>query len=162
MNSLFARALLAFLVCPGMVAFVIPLGLLTPQWSDLNWPGGVIVLIGLILLLACVREFYRAGKGTLAPWSPPKHLVTSGLYRFSRNPMYVGVVVILLGWALAFRSRAHMIYALVIAAVFYGRVVFFEEPWLDRTHGAAWRRYREEVTRRFVLILATLTAPWSS
>jgi protein-S-isoprenylcysteine O-methyltransferase Ste14 len=150
MNSLFARALLAFLVCPGMVAFVLPLLVLTPQWPTTNWYGSAIVLSGTIILLACVREFYQAGKGTLAPWSPPKHLVTSGLYRYSRNPMYVGVVVILLGWTLAFHSRAHAIYAAVIAFVFYGRVVFFEEPWLDRTHGASWRRYRDEVPRRFV------------
>jgi protein-S-isoprenylcysteine O-methyltransferase Ste14 len=149
-NSLFARALLAFLVCPGVVAFVVPLWLLTPHWGNLNWPGSSIVSLGIIVLLACVREFYRAGKGTLAPWSPPKHLVTSGLYRFSRNPMYVGVVVILMGWALAFRSRAHIIYALVVSVVFYGRVLFFEEPWLERTHGAAWRRYRAEVPRRFL------------
>ena len=142
------RALVAFLVLPGVVAFLVPLWILRPP--DRTYPnagGWILVVVGSVLLLWCVREFYVAGKGTLAPWSPPRHLVTSGLYRISRNPMYVAVLLILAGWAVGFQSRALTIYAIVVAAAFHLRVVFGEEPWLARTHGDAWARYKTQVRR---------------
>jgi len=54
---------------------------------------------GLVVLLWCVRDFYVSGRGTLAPWNPPKRLVVVGLYRFTRNPMYIGVLMVVGGWA---------------------------------------------------------------
>ena len=95
----------------------------------------------------CVRDFYVAGRGTLAPWAPPRHLVTVGLYRFSRNPMYVAVTFMLIGWAICFASRSLAIYAACVALAFHLRVVFGEEPWLARTHGRAWDEYRAQVPR---------------
>ena len=97
----------------------------------------------------CVREFYVAGKGTLAPWAPPQKLVVSGAFRFSRNPIYVAVGLIMCGWAIGFRSRPLAIYAVAVMAAFHIRVVVGEEPWLARTHGDAWARYREQVPRWF-------------
>lgn len=142
---LFARALFAFLALPGMVAFVVPVLLAQPrQWNPI---GLVPLAIGVAGLLWCVRSFYVEGKGTLAPWSPPRHLVRGGLYRYSRNPMYVSVVVILWGWAVAFESRTLAVYALAVMVAFHLRVVFGEEPWLARTHGDTWARYRAEVPR---------------
>ena len=145
------RAIVAFLVCPGVVAGLVPL-LLIP-WDD---PGlrfqlfGVPVLIlGFAGLLWCVRDFYVAGKGTLAPWSPPQRLVIVGLYRYSRNPMYVSVLTVLVGWALCFGVRALWIYTLVVAIAFQVRVVAAEEPTLARMHGAAWTEYRQRVRRWF-------------
>lgn len=61
--------------------------------------------------------------------------------------MYVAVILILSGWALGFRSRALWIYALGVALAFHLRVVLGEEPWLDRTHGEAWQRYKARVPR---------------
>jgi protein-S-isoprenylcysteine O-methyltransferase Ste14 len=149
MNSLFWKATLAFLALPGMVAFAIPLLLIAPPWQEVsaNVLGFIPLLTGIALLLWCVREFYVAGRGTLAPWSPPQHLVVTGLYRFSRNPMYVAVVLVLLGWALAFRSWALAVYALAVGAGFHLRVILGEEPWLARTFGEEWLRYRSEVPR---------------
>jgi len=146
---MFLRAIAAFLVLPGTVAFLVPLFVIHP---DLNWssfsPLGVLPLgVGIILLLWCVRDFYVAGKGTLAPWAPPRNLVVVGLYRYSRNPMYVGVILILLGWAIGFRSRPLWIYAFVVAVGFHLRVVLNEEPFLSRTHDEAWARYRASVPR---------------
>jgi protein-S-isoprenylcysteine O-methyltransferase Ste14 len=150
LNGLFVRALVAFLALPGVVAFLIPIWVLArpnPRWR----PDGLLVVsLGTLILLRCVREFYVAGRGTLAPWSPPRHLVTTGLYRFSRNPMYVGVIIILIGWSLVFRSRGHAVYAAITAVAFHVRVVGFEEPWLARTHGEAWRAYRAHVRRWFL------------
>lgn len=148
---LFARALLAFAVMPGMVAFVVPL-LLAPGGAVTSAARciGVAPLIGgTLLLLWCVRDFYVAGKGTLAPWTPPRRLVVVGLYRFSRNPMYVSVGLILLGWANWFMSTTLFWYALGIMLAFHLRVVFFEEPWLQHTHGEAWQQYRARVPRWF-------------
>ena len=72
MNALFAQSVLAFLALPGMVAFVLPLSLLAPGDRRIADATGIVPLaIGIILLLWCVREFYAAGRGTLAPWAPP-------------------------------------------------------------------------------------------
>jgi protein-S-isoprenylcysteine O-methyltransferase Ste14 len=148
-NRLLLRAVLAFLALPGMVAFVIPLLLITPstrrQWVE-PW-GFVPLVLGLTVLALTVREFYVAGRGTLAPWSPPQTLVTSGLYRYSRNPMYVGVLLILCGWAIGQRSWPLAIYAAGVAIAVHLRVLLHEEPFLARTHGEAWIAYRARVGR---------------
>jgi protein-S-isoprenylcysteine O-methyltransferase Ste14 len=145
-RGLFWRALTAFLALPGIVAFVVP-WLLRPRGDRIN-PIGLLPLgLGTFLLLWCVRDFYIAGRGSLAPWAPPERLVIVGLYKYSRNPMYVAVVMILCGWALAFESRALWIYAAVVAVAFHLRVVLGEEPWLARAHGAEWTAYRARVPR---------------
>jgi protein-S-isoprenylcysteine O-methyltransferase Ste14/pimeloyl-ACP methyl ester carboxylesterase len=143
------RALLAFLALPGLVAFVVPLLLGWPALRDgsFAWIGLVALVPGVALLLWCVREFLVNGKGTLAPWDPPRHLVTSGAYRSSRNPMYVAVTLVLLGWTIGFASWPLLIYTLVVAGAFHLRVVFFEEPWLARTHREQWPRYAARVPR---------------
>jgi len=149
MTVLFWKALFAFLALPGVVAFAVPLLLLKPAATSVSLPGSMLVAAGSVLLLWCVRDFYVAGKGTLAPWSPPEALVVTGVYRFSRNPMYVAVDVILWGWAVGFRSGALAIYALVVMAAFHLRVVFGEEPWLANRYGARWQRYTASVPRWF-------------
>ncbi|HEV8441843.1 MAG TPA: isoprenylcysteine carboxylmethyltransferase family protein [Steroidobacteraceae bacterium] len=144
------RALIAFLALPGIVAIGLPAWFAASELRAghaFHAVGLLPLLAGLGLLLWCVREFYVAGKGTLAPWSPPKHLVASGPYRFSRNPMYVAVCLMLIGWASAFDSLWLALYACVVAVAFQLRVVFGEEPWLARTHGSAWYEYRSRVPR---------------
>ena len=69
------------------------------------------------------------------------------MYRFSRNPMYVGVLLILIGETLAFRSRSLVIYTVVVAILFHSRVVTNEEPWLARTFPDEWPRYTARVPR---------------
>jgi protein-S-isoprenylcysteine O-methyltransferase Ste14 len=70
-----------------------------------------------------------------------------GIYRYSRNPMYIAVVLILLGWALCFSVLGLFVYAVVVALAFQLRVVFGEEPWLARTHEYEWERYSSRVPR---------------
>jgi len=146
---MFMRALAAFLALPGMVAFVVPVAWLRYSGrTQLAQPVGLLALaLGLVGLLWCVRDFYVSGQGTLAPWSPPRKLVIVGLYRYSRNPMYVSVVLVLLGWAVSFGSPALYLYALLVATAFHLRVVRAEEPWLSRTHGSEWERYAGRVPR---------------
>ena len=151
MKVLFVQALLAFLALPGIVGYLVPVVLLERRYrtDPVNVAGLAVAAMGTTILLWCVREFYVAGKGTLAPWTPPRHLVVSGPYRFSRNPMYVAVALVLCGWAIAFQTRAHVIYALAVIGAFHLRIVLGEEPWLSRTHGEAWTRYRSRVPRWF-------------
>ena len=150
---MFARALIAFLALPGVVAFAIPaVWLWRDERSGFERPVGLVALaVGTIGLLWCVRDFYRRGKGTLAPWSPPKVLVVVGLYRYSRNPMYVCVLLILVGWSASFASPELLAYAVFVAVAFHLRVVYAEEPWLARTHGTAWQTYVAQVPRWFRL-----------
>ena len=145
---LFLRALLAFLALPGTVAFVLP-SMLVPRSATRSFDAtGILPFIaGVAALLWCVRDFYVAGKGTLAPWDPPRRLVRVGLYRYSRNPMYVGVVLVLIGWTAAFRTRALLIYTIVVAILFHLRVLFYEEPWLARTFPEEWPAYKSRVPR---------------
>jgi protein-S-isoprenylcysteine O-methyltransferase Ste14 len=149
MAWLLGRAVLSFVVLPGTVAFLVPLALADFPGSaaKFDWRSLSALVPGIALLLACVREFYTAGRGTLGPWEPPSRLVTTGAYRLSRNPMYLAVVLVLWGWALGFGSRPLVTYALAFMLVFHLRVVFVEEPWLARTHGEAWDRYKARVPR---------------
>lgn len=148
MARLFARALLAFIVLPGLVAGVGP-WLLHPPGTPFQAIGLLPIGIGAAGLLWCVREFFVTGRGTLAPWDPPRQLVREGLYRYSRNPMYISVSLLLIGWALGYRSRTLTIYAIVVMVAFHLRVVMFEEPWLARTFGAQWEAYKARVPRWF-------------
>ena len=142
------RALLAFLALPGLVAFVVPLAVAWPfEWREFRALGLVPLAAGIGLLLWCVRDFYVAGEGTLAPWDPPRHLVVVGPYRVSRNPMYLAVDLTLVGWAIGFRSRWLLLYALAMMVAFHLRVVLAEEPWLARTHRKEWPRYAAGVPR---------------
>jgi protein-S-isoprenylcysteine O-methyltransferase Ste14 len=152
-NGVLFRAILAFLALPGVVAFAVPLLIFAPAdaaYGFSRW-GLVPLLAGVPLLLWCTREFYVAGRGTLAPWMPPQQLVTSGPYRYSRNPMYVAVTLILSGWALGFRSWPLALYALAVLAAFHVRVSVHEEPFLARAHGAEWTTYRARVPRWWAL-----------
>ena len=146
---LLQRALLAFLALPGVVALILPLFI--GDIDPFRWPGtffGVFVLLaGFALLLWCVRDFYVAGKGTLAPWDPPERLVVVGLYKYTRNPMYVAVLTVLLGWVLLFGSPLLSIYTVSFAFLFHQRVVRHEEPWLSKTFGDDWDQYARSVPR---------------
>ena len=146
---LFWRALAAFLALPGIVAFLGP-WLMRPTGTPFRAIGFAPLAVGIVLLLWCVRDFYVVGKGTLAPWTPPARLVIVGLYRVTRNPMYVAVILILCGWALGFASRDLWIYAGIVAVLFHLRVVLMEEPWLTRRHGEAYMAYKAKVPRWLV------------
>ena len=146
---MFFRALFAFLVLPGIVAGLIPAVIVygSGDFQDGSVIGFAIGTVGLGLLLWCVRDFFVSGKGTLAPWDPPKHLVVVGLYCFIRNPMYVAVLTTVLGWSVAFHSVWVGLYLLALAIGFHLRVVLYEEPWLRRQFGADWKAYSASVPR---------------
>lgn len=149
----FGRAVVAFLALPGVVAYAVP-QLLAPETlataSWRRWGIGLLAL-GTVLLMWCVRDFYVAGRGTLAPWSPPRHLVTTGLYRWSRNPMYGSVLLVLAGWSVLYASRVLAVYAMIVALAFHLRIRRYEEPRLLASFGEEWLQYRRRVSRWLTL-----------
>ncbi len=146
---MFLRALIAFLALPGVVAGLVPALLISVDARPREgWVFGfVFVGIGLVLLLWCARDFLKSGRGTIAPWDPPKHLVVVGLYRVVRNPMYVAVVTLVVGWGLVAGSYVVGCYGVLLAVGFHFRVVFHEEPCLRRQFGDEWTEYSASVNR---------------
>ncbi len=143
------RAIAAFLALPGVVAFGVPVVVGTSSGQPIRHVLVALVLLasGTFLLLWCVKEFYVSGRGTLAPWSPPQKLVSTGPYRLSRNPMYIAVFTILLGWSTLWGSCGLLIYAVVVLCAFHLRVHFYEEPWAARHFRAEWQTYAARVPR---------------
>ncbi len=103
---MFIRALIAFIALPGIAAIIAPpLIAYYDPWNGYHWTPGILIMwVGAFVLFWCIRDFYVSGRGTLAPWDPPKKLVVVGLYRFVRNPMYVGVLMLVLGWSIYYCS----------------------------------------------------------
>src|SRR4029079_19748689 len=95
-----------------------------------HYLGLAIFATGFTLMLICIVSFAIRGQGTLSPADPTKKLVISGPYKFSRNPMYIGVIMMLIGETIFFQSYILGVYALIIFTAFYTFVVFFEEPRL--------------------------------
>lgn len=143
------RVLFTFLILPGVFAGLLPpiIASVDPWQGEPNVLGYAVLFIGGLVLFWCVRDFYVAGEGTLAPWDPPQRLVVVGLYRFVRNPMYMGVLLIVWGWALSMGSPAVGAYSLLLCVAFHIRVVAHEERWLSRQFPAQWGEYVSEVPR---------------
>jgi len=148
---LLVRATFAFLALPTLVAGVMPVLLAhgTPIVRKMMVPGIALVTMGGIVLLWCARDLFVSGRGTLAPWDPPTHLVVVGLYRFMRNPMYVAVLAVVVGWSVLYGSAWVLLYAIALAVRFYSRVRRQEEPWLQRQFGSEWEAYASRTRRWF-------------
>lgn len=148
-KSMMLRAILAFLALPTLVAGVFPwLISKLPATDNFQWPYGVVLIVlGGGILLASVISFYRHGRGTLAPWDPPKYLVVQDLYRFNRNPMYVGVGLLTLGWALCTGNPWNYAYSVLVLVIFHLRVVLYEEREMERLFGREWAAYCSKVPR---------------
>jgi len=153
-EMLLIRTLIFTIVVPGTVTVVVPYLLLPSRASQLSSQLGVVRYLGLIPILLgasiylwCAWDFASAGRGTPAPVDPPKELVVRGLYQYVRNPMYIGVLSILLGESLLFESGTLFRYTIVAFIFFYLLVVLFEEPMLTRKFGESYQRYRQTVPR---------------
>lgn len=109
--------------------------------------GMLLSAVGAAIALWCIATFVHVGKGTPAPFDPPRRLVERGPYRFLRNPMYVGAVVLLGGAALFYGSWTLLTYAAVFLMVAHLFVVLYEEPKLESSFGEEYREYRRRVGR---------------
>jgi protein-S-isoprenylcysteine O-methyltransferase Ste14 len=151
---LIVKTLLFTLLAPCMVTLAVPYLLLRsraeifPQlWNSLHLAGIVFFVAGVAVYIWCAGDFISKGNGTPAPYDPPKALVAGGLYRFTRNPMYIGVLTVVAGEALFFKSLALVIYALALLLLFHLRVTLYEEPALKRLFGESFDDYCRRVPR---------------
>ncbi len=148
------KTLIFTLFVPGVFLVLVPYLLLSSFGDRFALDVGVIRYIGLIPMLCgilvyirCVWSFVSVGKGTPIPSDPPKTLVVQGLYRYMRNPMYVGVLFLLIGEAIFFASLVLTFYAVIVFVWFHVFVVFYEEPTLRKKFGDSYRKYCESVPR---------------
>jgi protein-S-isoprenylcysteine O-methyltransferase Ste14 len=156
--SRLTRHLLAIAALPAMVTIVVPLWLArrnrtphamaTTALQVLEQVGGVFLLaIGVFLFAWSLRRFAGEGEGTLAPWDPPRKLVVHGPYRYVRNPMISGVVIVLFGEALMLRSMPHLTWAVIFLVSNAIYIPLFEEPGLRRRFGESYLEYCRHVRR---------------
>jgi protein-S-isoprenylcysteine O-methyltransferase Ste14 len=110
-------------------------------------PGVILMVIGAILGLACASVFISRGRGTPAIFDAPRAFVASGLYKYVRNPMYIGGLMLLFGFGLFARSISILVLTLFLFLVVHLLVVFYEEPTLTRKFGSTYQDYRRAVRR---------------
>jgi protein-S-isoprenylcysteine O-methyltransferase Ste14 len=139
---------------PGTVAFYVPYLILTPitvskpdLWSLPDYAAVMILLIGTAILLKSIWSFAHVGRGTLAPFDETDKLIVVGLYRYMRNPMYVGVMMILLAESWFFWSSQLLAYTGTFFAVANIFVIGYEENRLRNKYGDDFRRYCDHVGR---------------
>jgi protein-S-isoprenylcysteine O-methyltransferase Ste14 len=116
-----------------------------PVWARV--PGLALVLPGGLLVFWCIATFATRGRGTPAPFDPPREFVAAGPYRWVRNPMYIGAFGVLLGAGLAARSPAIVGLAFFFLLVIHLFVLLYEEPTLSRRFGEPYLRYKSSVRR---------------
>lgn len=135
---------------PGVVAGLVP-WLLVGDRPVAGGGAGILAsllyAVGISVYAWCVWDFASFGRGTPAPIDAPRHLVVRGLYRWSRNPMYLGVLSVVLGWAALFAHATIVVYAVCVFAGFHAFVVFYEEPHLAALFGEEFSAYRARVGR---------------
>ena len=112
-----------------------------------RYSGIIPIMIGVIIYFWCSFSFVFSGKGTPIHSMPPKKLVIAGLYRFVRNPMYIGALLVLAGEVLLFQSKGLFVYFLVICGVINLTVLFIEESLLEKKFGESYKQYRKSVRR---------------
>ncbi len=138
---------------PGFIVGWVPLVFLlrrAPLPAVWAWPHFLALpplLAGILVYLACVWQFATNGRGTPAPIDPPKKLVVRGLYRWVRNPMYLGVLLIVFGEMIFFRHLTLLLYFVFLASAFQLFVMVYEEPVLRRRFGTLYLDYCNGVNR---------------
>jgi protein-S-isoprenylcysteine O-methyltransferase Ste14 len=152
------RHLLAIAILPFTIAVLVPWWIagrygIVPRLGTsggtllLQGGGFGVLVIGLLLFLSSLRRFAAEGRGTLAPWDPPRHLVVRGPYRYVRNPMISGVVFILAAEAMLLTSRPHALWALTFLGINLIYIPLLEEPLLRLRFGQAYLEYCRHVPR---------------
>jgi len=154
------RHLLAIALLPFTVTVLVPLWVARrngtvalvgdePVELLIQGIGLAILVVGLVLFVASLRRFATEGKGTLAPWDPPTQFVVRGPYRYVRNPMISGVILVLVAESLLLLSRPHAAWAAAVWVINLVYIPLFEEPQLERRFGEPYREYCAHV-RRFL------------
>lgn len=153
-TALLVRTLLFTVLIPGTVVVYLPHAI---AGASLEIPrlvlsagtimAGIPGLLGCALVASCMWVFVIRGEGTPAPVDPPKRLVVEGAYRFTRNPMYVGILCILASEALLAGTLSLWVYAGLVLAMFHVFVIAYEEPHLRKQFGRQYEEYCRRVPR---------------
>ena len=148
------KTLVFTLLIPGVFLVLVPYFLLswfgdglTVDIGSFRYLGMLPVLLGVLIYIQCAWSFVSLGKGTPAPVDPPKELVVKGLYKHIRNPMYLGVLSLLIGEVIFFGSLLIFLYAALVFLCFHIFVIFYEEPHLRARFGDSYTRYLDSVPR---------------
>ena len=151
---LLVKNLVFTVVVPGTVAVYLPIrmgggrpALLDASWGWHRVPALLPLLFGAAVYLRCVWDFGKTGRGTPAPIDAPRRLVVVGLFRYVRNPMYCGILLLVGGWSCFFGSWGILLYACALGLAFHLFVVLYEEPHLRRQFGESYERYCRAVRR---------------
>ncbi len=152
MKKLLGAALFFFLL-PAAILIYLPillvrLGYINPEPNKILFPLAVICwLVGITFCIWTVVAFWKLGQGTPAPNAPTEKLVDRGLYGITRNPMYLGAWIILLGYVFWYQSEIFILYAVVVGLFFQVIITLYEEPRLEKQYGEAYKAYRQRVPR---------------
>jgi len=135
---------------PVLVVIIVPLSVENDLSVHSNFAlvsGIVIMCTGLYVMEMTISSFIRTGKGTLAPWSPTRNLVITGMYRYVRNPMILGVLTVLAGEAIVLMSRNILFWAIIFFLINNLWFLLFEEPDLEKRFGEEYKEYKRNVPR---------------
>jgi protein-S-isoprenylcysteine O-methyltransferase Ste14 len=148
------KMLLFALALPGTLIVIVPHWLLSISTDAATGPasaarlaGLVPIVLGMLLHAWCARGLVSRDQNARIPFNAREPLVIDGLYRYTRNPLYAGVVLILFGEAAFFESTPLLLYTLLVLIGFHFRVIGCEEPLLVRRFGEAYLRYCRRVRR---------------
>jgi len=147
---IFAVKQLISFILPLIVLILVPLAL-EPEFLVASLPalitGLLVMLAGLTVIALTIFRFIIIGKGTLAPWFPTGKLVVTGLYKYVRNPMIIGVLIVLLGESIAVLSIKILIWMLLFFLINHLFFLLYEEPNLEKRFGDEYRSYKKRVPR---------------
>ena len=138
---------------PGSVTVFLPYYIFGRSILDIEALGplqlvaAAVLVVGAGIYFRCLWDFVIAGRGLPSPVDHPKKLVVCGLYRYVRNPMYVGVLLVLIGEALLLRSIVLIWYALAVLALVHVYILVYEERYLQYRFGQSYTEYRNKVRR---------------
>ena len=152
-KTLIIKTLIFIVLVPGSVTVIIPYLILKDSLStvlqfSLPYCFGLFpAFLGLIICFWCFADFINKGAGTPSPFDPPRQLVVEGLYRYVRNPMYIGINMVVFGWAVVTGNPWNYFYALIVPIIFHLRVVLYEEKEMQRLFNRQWDHYKRSVPR---------------
>jgi protein-S-isoprenylcysteine O-methyltransferase Ste14 len=135
------------MIVAGIVPWLLTRWEADPQQLALRILGVALLLVGGALVVETTARFALQGRGTPAPWAPPERFVERGSYRFLRSPMYLGVILLILGQALLLGREILYAWAVVAWVIFELSLVTWEEPQLRRRFGESYDDYRRRVKR---------------
>lgn len=151
---LFLRTVFWTVLVPGTVTIFLPrlilaqrISALPRTWSTAQYLSLLLMVVGAAILIRCVWDFAAVGRGTLSFVDAPKKLVIVGLYRYVRNPMYIGVLLVLMGETVLFKSVPLLKYTAGWFVVVNLAVLLYEEPTLRHRFGESYDQYCRSVHR---------------